>query len=58
MSDREDLLEKRIHDLEEIVGTLAAWLVQAQTGFGKSDAEGIWDLIDKSRARAALGEDA
>ena len=47
-----DQLEKRVHDLEEIVGTLASWLVSAQTGFGKRDAEGIWDLIDKSRSAA------
>lgn len=52
-----DQLEKRVHDLEEIVGTLASWLVQAQTGFRKRDAEGIWDLIDKSRAAALANEE-
>lgn len=44
-------LEARITRLEDLVGTLAAWLVQAQTGFGQQDYGGIERLIQESRKK-------
>ena len=52
-----DAAEARIVRLEGAVMTLASWLVQAQTGFGKRDAEGIIDIVDRSRARFPLNGD-
>ena len=43
-------LETRVHELEETVATLAAWLVSAQTGFGKQDYDAINKMIEKSRS--------
>lgn len=42
-------LEARVYRLEELVSTLSAWLVSAQTGFGKQDYEAIDRLINESR---------
>ena len=41
--------QKRIRRLEQTVKTLAAWLVQAQTGFGIQDMRAIEDDIHRSR---------
>ena len=38
-------IEKRVERLELAVGTMAQWLVQAQTGFGAHDAEGIEKIL-------------
>jgi hypothetical protein len=38
-------IEERIDRLELAVGTMAQWLVQAQTGFGAHDAEGIEKIL-------------
>ena len=38
-------LEERIERLERAVGTMAWWLVQAQTGFGERDARGIERIL-------------
>jgi DNA-binding CsgD family transcriptional regulator len=38
-------IEKRVERLELAVGTLAQWLVQAQTGFSARDAEGIEKIL-------------
>ena len=38
-------IEKRMDRLELAVGTMAQWLVQAQTGFGVRDAEGIEKIL-------------
>lgn len=38
-------IEKRVERLELAVGTMAQWLVQAQTGFGAKDAEGIEKIL-------------
>ena len=38
-------VEKRLDRLEEAVGTMAHWLVDAQTGFGAKDAEGIEKIL-------------
>lgn len=34
-------IEQRLDRIELAIGTMASWLVQAQTGFGTKDAEGI-----------------
>lgn len=45
-------IDKRVEELEELVkrhelaiGTMAQWLVQAQTGFGAHDAAGIEKIL-------------
>jgi hypothetical protein len=38
-------IEKRLDNLELAVGTMAQWLVQAQTGFGAQDAAGIEKIL-------------
>jgi len=38
-------IEKRIDRIELAVGTMAQWLVQAQTGFSARDAEGIEKIL-------------
>lgn len=38
-------IEKRVERCEKAIGTMANWLVQAQTGFGKQDAEGIEKIL-------------
>jgi hypothetical protein len=38
-------IEKRLDRIELAVGTMAQWLVQAQTGFGAHDAEGIEKIL-------------
>jgi len=38
-------IEQRLDRLELAVGTMAQWLVQAQTGFGARDAEGIEKIL-------------
>jgi hypothetical protein len=35
----------RTERAERVIGTLASWLVQAQTGFGVQDARGIERLL-------------
>jgi len=41
MADPKTQIEQRVERLELAVSTMASWLVQAQTGFGVGDAEGI-----------------
>jgi hypothetical protein len=45
-------IDKRVEELEEqvkrhelAIGTMAQWLVQAQTGFGAHDAAGIEKIL-------------
>jgi hypothetical protein len=45
MVDPKLLIEERLDRLELAVGTMAQWLVQAQTGFGAHDAEGIEKIL-------------
>ncbi len=37
--------EQKVERLQYVVSVLCAWLVQAQTGFGKQDYDGIQNLI-------------
>jgi len=45
MADPKLQIEKRVERCEKAIGTMAAWLVQAQTGFGAQDAEGIEKIL-------------
>lgn len=38
-------IEQRLDRIEKAVSTMASWLVQAQTGFGQRDAEGIDKIL-------------
>lgn len=38
-------IEERVERCERAIGTMAQWLVQAQTGFGAQDAEGIEKIL-------------
>lgn len=38
-------IEKRLDRLELAVGTMATWLVQAQTGFSAKDAENVEKIL-------------
>jgi hypothetical protein len=38
-------IEQRLDRIELAIGTMAQWLVQAQTGFGAQDAEGIERIL-------------
>lgn len=42
-------LRQRVERLEKAVGTMASWLVQAQTGFGERDALGIEEILRGER---------
>jgi hypothetical protein len=43
--------EERLDRIERAIITLASWLVQAQTGFGVRDAEGIERIIKTGSAK-------
>ena len=45
MADGKLEIEKRMDRVELAVGTMAQWLVQAQTGFGAHDAAGIEKIL-------------
>ena len=38
-------VDRRLDRIELAIGTMAQWLVQAQTGFGAHDAEGIEKIL-------------
>jgi hypothetical protein len=39
-------IEHRLDRIEQAVKTMSSWLVQAQTGFGVRDAEGIHRILE------------
>jgi predicted transcriptional regulator len=45
MADPKLQIEQRVDRIELAVSTMAQWLVQAQTGFGAKDAEGIEKIL-------------
>lgn len=49
-------IEQRVERLELAVGTMAQWLVQAQTGFGAHDAEGIEKILRGEKPKEANKE--
>lgn len=38
-------IDRRLDRIELAIGTMAQWLVQAQTGFSARDAEGIEKIL-------------
>jgi hypothetical protein len=56
MVDPKLLIEQRLDRLELAVGTMAQWLVQAQTGFGAHDAEGIEKILRGERLKEPKSE--
>jgi hypothetical protein len=38
-------IEQRLNRIEKAIVTMAAWLVEAQTGFGEKDYEGIVEIL-------------
>jgi len=42
---RMDEVEEKLDRVDRALGTMAQWLVQAQTGFGAHDAEGIEKIL-------------
>lgn len=44
----------RLERVEYALRTMAWWLVQAQTGFGREDARGIDEILDGKRDEAML----
>jgi len=52
-------IEQRLDRIELAIGTMAQWLVQAQTGFGAQDAEGIERILrGEQGAKGSGAEDA
>jgi len=45
MAEPKTEIEKRLDRHELAIGTMAQWLVQAQTGFSEKDAEGIEKIL-------------
>ena len=45
MAEPKTEIERRLDRQEEAIRTMAQWLVQAQTGFGIQDAEGIDKIL-------------
>jgi hypothetical protein len=50
-------IEQRLDRLELAVGTMAQWLVQAQTGFGAHDAEGIEKILRGEKVEESKEDD-
>jgi hypothetical protein len=44
-------IEQRLDNIERAVGTMAQWLVQAQTGFNAKDAEGIEKILRGEKSK-------
>lgn len=53
MAEPKMQLEKRVENCEKAIGTMAAWLVQAQTGFSQLDALGIEQILRGERPDAS-----
>jgi hypothetical protein len=45
MAEPKTEIERRLDRVELAISTMASWLVQAQTGFGIKDAEGIEKIL-------------
>ena len=58
-----DKLEQELKRHKLAIGTMAQWLVQAQTGFGAHDAEGIEKILrgedeeEKAKEREETSDD-
>jgi hypothetical protein len=49
VTDNEYALQERVNRLEDIVLTLTGWLVEAQSGLGNQDFQGVAEKIKNSR---------
>jgi len=45
MAEPKLAIDQRLDRIELAINTMAQWLVQAQTGFGARDAEGIEKIL-------------
>jgi predicted transcriptional regulator len=45
VADPQLQIEQRLDRIEQAISTMAQWLVDAQTGFGVKDAEGIEKIL-------------
>ena len=50
-------IEQRLDRIEKAISTMASWLVQAQTGFGQQDAEGIEKILRGEKEEDASQEE-
>jgi hypothetical protein len=48
-------IERRLDRIEKAIGTMAQWLVQAQTGFNAHNAEGIEKILRGEKDEPAEG---
>ena len=53
MAEPKTEIERRLDRHEKAIGTLAAWLVDAQTGFGQKDYEGIEAILNGTETTSA-----
>jgi hypothetical protein len=58
MADPKLQIEQRLDRIELAVGTMAKWLVDAQTGFGAKDAEGIEKILRGEKLSEVFEEKA
>jgi len=49
-------IEQRLDRHELAIATMAQWLVQAQTGFGAQDAEGIEKILRGENLKEPKGD--
>jgi hypothetical protein len=56
MANPQTEVERRLDRHEEAINTMASWLVQAQTGFGQKDAEGIEKILRGEKEEDASQE--
>lgn len=45
MAEPKTEIDRRFDRIEKAIGTMAQWLVQAQTGFNANDAAGIEKIL-------------
>lgn len=58
MADPKLQIEQRLDRIELAIGTMAHWLVDAQTGFGAKDAEGIEKILRGEKLSEVFEEKA
>jgi hypothetical protein len=56
MADPKLQIEQRLDRIEEAINTTVDWLVEAQTGFGVQDAEGIKKILRGEKKDASPEE--
>jgi hypothetical protein len=51
-------IERRVERQDKAIRTMASWLVQAQTGFGQKDYEGIVAILDGTETTSDKSADS